>query len=127
MDSQPKRKLTAREIAAQFRAEIAAGKYGPGAQLPAARGQATKYGVALATVQSAYAQLRAEGLVRGRAGSGTYVLDPALGEPSPRDAAQGLIDLRDEVARVSADLSGLVERVRRLEETVGSLAGESDG
>ncbi|SDK79714.1 GntR family transcriptional regulator [Streptomyces indicus] len=125
MDSQTKRTPNAREIAAKLRDEIAAGTFGPNDRLPGGRAYAKKLGVSLMTVQSAYAQLRDEGLVEGRTGSGTYVRDPAAGEQSPREAAQNLADLRVEVARVSADLSDLVERVKRLEETVGSLAGES--
>ncbi|MET7918287.1 GntR family transcriptional regulator [Streptomyces avermitilis] len=125
MDSQSKRKLNAREIAARIRGEIAAGTFGPGDRLPGARAYATKLGVALMTVQNAYTQLREEGLVEGRAGSGTYVRDPAPGEQAPRDAALRLTELQAEVARVSTELSGLVERVTQLEAVVGSIEGES--
>ncbi|MGW0736345.1 GntR family transcriptional regulator [Streptomyces sp. NPDC002851] len=124
MDSQPKRKPNAREIAAHFRAEIAAGTYGPGDRLPGARGYAGKLGVGLMTVQKAYTQLGDEGLVEGFPGSGTYVRDPADGEPKPRESAQRLIDLQAEVARVSTELAGLSERVKELEATVRSIKGE---
>ncbi|WP_327409310.1 GntR family transcriptional regulator [Streptomyces sp. NBC_01281] len=125
MDSQPKRKLNAREIAARIRDEIAAGTFGPGDRLPGARAYAKKLGVALMTVQNAYTQLQEEGLVEGRTGSGTYVRDPAPGEQAPREAAQRLTELQAEVTRVSAELSGLVERVKQLEAVVGSTKGES--
>ncbi|MEU8524856.1 GntR family transcriptional regulator [Streptomyces sp. NPDC048629] len=125
MDSETKRKLNAREIAARVRDEIAAGTYEPGARLPGARAYAKKLGVALMTVQGAYAQLQEEGLVEGRTGSGTYVCDPASGERPPREAAQRLTDLQAEVARVSTELAGLVERVHQLEAVVGSRR-ESD-
>ncbi|WP_369041919.1 GntR family transcriptional regulator [Streptomyces sp. Midd1] len=125
MDSQPKRKLNAREIAARIRDEIAAGTFGPGDRLPGARTYAKKLGVALMTVQNAYTQLQEEGLVEGRTGSGTYVRDPAPGEQAPREAAQRLTELQAEVTRVSAELSGLVERVKQLEAVVGSPQGES--
>ncbi|MFI8296893.1 GntR family transcriptional regulator [Streptomyces nigra] len=124
MDSQPK--LNAREIAARVRYEIAEGTFGPGDRLPGARAYAKKLGVALMTVQSAYAQLQEEGLVEGRTGSGTYVRDPAPGEQEPREAAQRLTELQAEVARVSAELAGLVERVKQLEAVVGP-ANEEPG
>ncbi|GHA63838.1 hypothetical protein GCM10010330_15790 [Streptomyces tendae] len=120
MDSQPKRKLNAREIAARIRDEIAAGTFGPGDRLPGARAYAKKLGVALMTVQNAYTQLQEEGLVEGRTGSGTYVRDPAPGEQAPREAARRLTELQAEVARVSTELSGLVERVKQLEAVVGT-------
>lgn len=124
MDSQPKRKLNAREIAARIRDEIAAGTFGPGDRLPGARAYAKKLGVALMTVQNAYTQLQEEGLVEGRTGSGTYVRDPAPGEQAPREAARRLTELQAEVARVSTELSGLVERVKQLEAVVGTPEGE---
>ncbi|MFW3460446.1 GntR family transcriptional regulator [Streptomyces microflavus] len=126
MDSQPKRKLNAREIAARVRGEIAAGTFGPGDRLPGARAYAQKLGVALMTVQNAYAQLQEEGLVEGRRGSGTYVRDPAPGEQAPRETAQRLTELQAEVARVSTELVGLVERVKQLEAVVGPAEGEPD-
>ncbi len=78
------------------------------------------------TVQNAYAQLRDDGLVEGRSGSGTYVRDAAPGEQAPREAAQRLSDLQAEVARVSTELASLVERVRQLEAVVGPAGVQSD-
>ncbi|MEU4925132.1 GntR family transcriptional regulator [Streptomyces yokosukanensis] len=124
MDSQPKRKLNAREIAAKVRDEIAAGTFGPGDRLPGARAYAKKLGVALMTVQNAYAQLQEDGLVEGVTGSGTYVRDPAPGEQAPREAAQRMTELQAEVARVSTELAGLAERVKQLEAAVGPTEGE---
>ncbi|MFD8301901.1 GntR family transcriptional regulator [Streptomyces sp. NPDC059690] len=125
MDSQSKRKLNAREIAARIRDEIAAGTFGPGDRLPGARAYAKKLGVALMTVQNAYTQLQEEGLVEGRTGSGTYVCDPAPGQQTPREAALRMTELQAEVARVSTELAGLIERVRRLEAVVGPTEGEA--
>ncbi|MGW2582200.1 GntR family transcriptional regulator [Streptomyces virginiae] len=119
MDSQSKRKPNAREIAARLRDEIATGTFGPGDRLPGGRAYAQKLGVSLMTVQSAYAQLQEDGLVEGVSGSGTYVRDPAPGEPMPRDSARRLNELQAEVERVSNQLAGLTERVRLLEQTVG--------
>jgi DNA-binding GntR family transcriptional regulator len=116
VDSQQKRKPNAREIAAKLRDEIASGTFGPGDRLPGGRAYATKLGVSLMTVQNAYAQLQEDGLVEGVTGSGTYVRDPAPGEPKPRDSARRLNELQAEVARVSTELAGLAERVKQLEE-----------
>ncbi|MEU3514181.1 GntR family transcriptional regulator [Streptomyces sp. NPDC006654] len=124
MDSQPKRKPNAREIAARLRDEIANGTFGPGDRLPGGRIYAKKLGVSLMTVQNAYAQLQEEGLVEGRTGSGTYVRDPAPGEQAPREAAQRLTELQAEVARVSTELAGLAERVKQLEAVVGPAKEE---
>ncbi|MFC9613923.1 GntR family transcriptional regulator [Streptomyces sp. NPDC056938] len=124
MDSQSKRKPNAREIAARIRDEIAAGTFGPGDRLPGGRAYAQKLGVSLMTVQGAYAQLREEGLVEGVSGSGTYVRDTAPGEQTPRESAQRLTDLQAEVARVSAELAGLVERIKQLEAAVGPTEGK---
>lgn len=77
------------------------------------------------TVQNAYAQLQDEGLVEGVAGSGTYVRDPASGKQPPREAAQRLTELQAEVARVSTELAGLVERVNQLEAVVGPTEGKA--
>ncbi|MGP3771821.1 GntR family transcriptional regulator [Streptomyces sp. SDT5-1] len=121
MESEPKRKPTSREIAAHFRAEIAAGTYSPGAKLPGAKGHAQKLGVAVMTVQTAYSQLNTEGLTEGVPGSGTYVRDPAAGKQGPREAAQSVIDLQADVARMSTELAGLVERVKQLEDVVNSI------
>ncbi|MFJ8823744.1 GntR family transcriptional regulator [Streptomyces sp. NPDC102467] len=126
MDSQTKRKPNAREIAARIRDEIAAGTFGPGDRLPGGRAYAKKLGVSLMTVQGAYAQLREEGLVEGVTGSGTYVRDAAPGEQTPRESARRLTDLQAEVARVSAELAGLVERIKQLEVAVGPTEGKPD-
>ncbi|GGO49410.1 hypothetical protein GCM10012287_26700 [Streptomyces daqingensis] len=124
MDSQPKRKPNAREIAARMRDEIAAGTFGPGDRLPGGRAYAKKLGVSLMTVQNAYAQLREEGLVEGVAGSGTYVRDAAPGELGPRESARRLTDLQGEVARLSTELADVVERIKQLEAVVSPTEGE---
>jgi GntR family transcriptional regulator/MocR family aminotransferase len=50
-------------------------RLGPGLRLPATRDLARQYQLSRGTVVSAFEQLRAEGYIRGRAGSGTYVND----------------------------------------------------
>jgi GntR family transcriptional regulator/MocR family aminotransferase len=57
----------------QLRAAILAGRFHPGARLPATRDLAKAYGLSRATIVTAFEQLRSEGYVEGRTGSGTYV------------------------------------------------------
>lgn len=69
-----------RQISAHFRTSILAGNLRPGTRLPAVRVLAANLGVNRATVESAYAELVAEGLVVSRRGSGSYVLAHSPGE-----------------------------------------------
>src|SRR5512142_1069420 len=62
-----------RQIAAQLRARIHRGDWGPGERLPSIPAIATQYGVAKQTVQRTIDQLRIEGLLITRPGSGTFV------------------------------------------------------
>ncbi|WP_336318731.1 GntR family transcriptional regulator [Streptomyces lavendofoliae] len=115
MDWKPERPPTAKEIAAQFRGRIADGMYPPGGQLPGAKGLAKELGVSLMTVQSAYKQLADDGLVVGRRGSGTYVLDPKKGDPTAQQTAMGLRELQDQLMHLTSQLSELRGRVEQLE------------
>lgn len=126
MDSKPGKRPSAREIAAKFRKDIAEGVYGTGAQLPGAQSYARKLGVALMTVQNAYRQLAEDGLVEGRRGSGTYVIDPAEGEPSAQEAAASIRDLQGQLKHVTSQLGELSERVAKLEEGGPPTASRED-
>lgn len=57
----------------ELRSAILAGRLRPGARLPATRDLADAYHLSRATIVAAFDQLKAEGYVEGRAGSGTYV------------------------------------------------------
>lgn len=57
----------------RLRQGILAGTFAPGARLPATRALAEEFAVARQTVVLAYERLAAEGYVRGRTGSGTFV------------------------------------------------------
>ncbi len=70
------------QISRHFRDSILAGNLQPGIRLPAVRSLAADLGVNRGTVESAYAELMAEGLVTSRQGSGFYVLPHAPGEVS---------------------------------------------
>jgi DNA-binding GntR family transcriptional regulator len=106
---------TAKDIAGYYRREIAGGDLPPLRQLPAARVLAKKLGVATMTVQSAYTQLREEGLVDSRQGSGTYVRDAAAGAPTAQQTAVGLRELQTRLESVTSQLTELSERVAKLE------------
>ncbi|HET8634664.1 MAG TPA: PLP-dependent aminotransferase family protein [Gemmatimonadales bacterium] len=58
-----------------LRAAILDRRLGPGVRLPATRDLARQYRLARGTVVTAFEQLRAEGYIRGKRGSGTYVND----------------------------------------------------
>jgi len=62
-----------RQIAAQLRARIRRGDWVPGERLPSIPTIASTYGVAKQTVQRTIDQLRIEGLLITKPGSGTYV------------------------------------------------------
>ncbi len=79
----------------RLRQGILAGTLPSGARLPPSRALATELGVARQTVVLAYERLAAEGYVRARTGSGTYVASdlpdaaPSPGSP-PQTAASAL-------------------------------------
>src|SRR5215471_16020116 len=57
----------------QLRSAILEGRLSPGARLPASRDLAREYQISRSTIVAAFEQLRSEGYVEGRTGSGTYV------------------------------------------------------
>lgn len=70
-----------------LRAAILDRRLAPGVRLPATRDLARQYHLSRGTVVSAFEQLRSEGYIRGKAGSGTYVnavLPDALLAVGPR-------------------------------------------
>lgn len=66
------------EIAESIRRQIAAGEIMPGDRLPAVRRMARQWSCTPGTVNRAYRELAEEGLVSGRRGSGTRVLESSL-------------------------------------------------
>ena len=62
------------QIYAGLRSAILDGRLPPGRRLPASRALATDLGVSRNSVKGAYSRLTGEGYVRGRTGSGTYVV-----------------------------------------------------
>lgn len=57
----------------ELRSAILAGRLRPGGRLPATRELAAQYGLSRPTIVTAFEQLRSEGYVEGKIGSGTYV------------------------------------------------------
>ncbi len=57
----------------ELRSAILTGRLHPGARLPATRDLASQYGISRPTIVTAFEQLRSEGYVEGKVGSGTYV------------------------------------------------------
>jgi GntR family transcriptional regulator/MocR family aminotransferase len=57
----------------ELRTGILAGHLRPGMRLPATRDLAVQYGLSRPTIVTAFEQLRSEGYVEGRVGSGTYI------------------------------------------------------
>jgi GntR family transcriptional regulator/MocR family aminotransferase len=75
-----------RQIEAFLRQGILSGSLAPDTRLPATRQLARDLGVNRLTVENAYAELQADGLVAGRVGSGTYVLPPHSLPPLSKNA-----------------------------------------
>jgi GntR family transcriptional regulator/MocR family aminotransferase len=57
----------------ELRTAILTGRLRPGSRLPATRDLAEQYGISRPTIVTAFEQLRSEGYVEGKVGSGTYV------------------------------------------------------
>lgn len=64
-----------RQLAAIIRGQIESGELAPGQQLPSVITLAADYQIAVPTVRKAISLLKAEGLVTGVAGYGTFVAE----------------------------------------------------
>jgi DNA-binding GntR family transcriptional regulator len=60
-------------IAAELRAAITAGEYGPGGKIPSESQLVRLYGKSTVVIRAAISILKSEGLIEGRRGSGNYV------------------------------------------------------
>jgi GntR family transcriptional regulator / MocR family aminotransferase len=83
LDRQSKEPLY-KQIATYLRQGILSGSLAPETRLPATRQLAQTLEINRITVETAYAELEADGLVDSRVGSGTYVLKPELHSPLPQ-------------------------------------------
>jgi GntR family transcriptional regulator / MocR family aminotransferase len=75
-----------RQVYESLRIAILNGSLRAGARLPATRGLATQLSLSRSTIAEAYDQLRAEGYIEGRHGSGTYVAPSLPGDVLPQPA-----------------------------------------
>ena len=75
------------QIKDHLRQGILSGSLAPETRLPACRQLARDLGVNRITVENAYSELEADGLVFSRMGSGTYVLPPNSLQPVPKTEA----------------------------------------
>ncbi len=72
-----------RQLAAIIRGQIESRELAPGQQIPSVIKLAEEYDIAVPTVRKAISLLKAEGLVTGVAGYGTFVV-PEAGRGKPR-------------------------------------------
>lgn len=86
------------QLTRALKAALFAGRLHLGARLPATRQLAHELGVSRNTVLAAYEQLRAEGFVDGRVGSGSYVTPP-LQAPRPMRVLPASLAPQSEFAR----------------------------
>lgn len=100
------------QVAAFIRAQIERGALEPGMRLPSIRRLSHDLGVNRVTIETAYGELEADGLVTSRGGSGTYVLPPfpacampaRTGQTAP-DAAMSANDRRKDEASSACDMA----------------------
>src|SRR5512138_405000 len=76
------------QIKSHLRSSILSGALAAETRLPASRALAHSLGVNRITVESAYDELEAEGLIFARVGSGTYVLPVRELPPLPKDSSE---------------------------------------
>jgi DNA-binding transcriptional MocR family regulator len=94
---------TSRErLAASLRSLVLEGRLAVETRLPAERTLAAALGVSRATVTGAYDQLREQGYVASRQGSGSWVTLPAGHRPAPPDAVVGGTGLDMRIAAMPA-------------------------
>lgn len=70
-------------IAEELRRGIEAGDFAPGERLPSESELTRRHSVSRTVVREAFAQLRSDGLIETRKGSGVYALDPQKARQTP--------------------------------------------
>jgi GntR family transcriptional regulator / MocR family aminotransferase len=105
-----------RQIESYIRKSILSGSLEPETRLPARRQLAQSLGVNRITVEAAYGELEADGLIYSKVGSGTYVLSPPklpplpgkkTGEPWPLWQRELSNQINDRQADLPQDLKAL--------------------
>ncbi|MDR7384668.1 GntR family transcriptional regulator [Promicromonospora iranensis] len=105
------------QIRSQVSALVAVGGLRPGDRLPASRDLARDLGIAVGTVQRAYRELEASGVVTSRRRVGTVIAEPPAtagsGEVSGDAARPGGVS-QGPAGKPASDPSGLVGEARAL-------------
>lgn len=86
------------QLAAELTDSITRGVLRPGDRMPSVRGLASRRGVSVATVVSAYLRLESDGLVETRPKSGHFVRSRARGIEEPRPVRKAMAPARPSVA-----------------------------
>ena len=95
------------QITSYLRQGILSGSLAPETRLPASRQLARDLGVNRITVETAYAELEADGLIFSKVGSGTYILPVKPLPPISKVASGTPWPLWQQGLRVKADASGV--------------------
>ena len=96
-----------RQIYDRLRARILSGELEVGERLPSSRDLADELRVSRNVVLLAYEQLEAEGYIRGRSGSGTYVSERLAGRPEGTPRKRVSLELSRFGASVAAGVTDL--------------------
>lgn len=101
------------QVRGQLAAYIDAGVLAPGDRLPSIRQLANDLGVATNTVQRAYRELEAHGVIRARGRHGTVVAPRALGQVDSDVITPAMAKAAERLARETAASGGSVDDVVR--------------
>lgn len=91
------------QLAERLRAQLAAGDYAEGAQLPTEEALGRTFGVSRITVRGALDRLTAEGLLRRERGRGTFVAAPPI-----EQSLSGLTDFAEDMTAAGLHPSSVV-------------------
>ena len=95
------------QLAAWVTAQIEAGVWTPGQRLPTEQQLAATHGVSRTVVREAMHQLRSQGLLIARQGSGVFVAPPAVNRPLAFDpSVLGSIDAVAQIVEVRGAIEG---------------------
>jgi GntR family transcriptional regulator/MocR family aminotransferase len=97
------------QLTRALKTALAAGRVGQGSRLPPTRALARDLGLSRNTVLTAYEQLRAEGFMDARVGSGSFVAAPLLAEAA-NDALPGVTEPQTAYARRAREVHNLLGR-----------------
>lgn len=119
-------------IAEAITQAIAAGRYAPGARLPAERDLAEEFAVSRPTIREAMIALEIRGLIEARHGSGIYVSRVPIGEPVTPELDVGAFELMEarilfegEAAALAAT-TGDSKAIEKLERLLDQMAEHAD-